>query len=106
MAHTLRISSAERREGGRWLKKVREAAGITQREVAAVCSFDYYTIISQIEAGKARIPPDRYAAYARALKMEPQDFVKELLRYYDPDAYRILWPKTRRGSGLSLTLSD
>jgi len=34
-----------RREGGRWLKDAREAAGTSQRQLAAKVGADYYTFI-------------------------------------------------------------
>ena len=95
MAHTSRTSSPERIAAGRWLKTMRERVDITQRELAGQIGIDYYTTISQIEAGKTRVPPDKYEAYARALKIEPSEFVRELLKYYDQDAYRILWGSRR-----------
>ena len=80
-----------RKEGGRWLRERREAAGLSQREVAAQVGTEYYTFISQLEAGRGRIPPDRYREWAKALKIPPKMFVKELLRYYDPITHDILF---------------
>src|SRR5262245_33397353 len=56
-----------RREAGRWLKELREKKGLSQRAMAERVGVDYYTLISQIEAGRGRIPPDRYSAWAEAL---------------------------------------
>ena len=80
-----------RREGGRWLKELRERRGLSQRAVADRVGADYYTFISQIEAGRGRIPPDRYLAWAEALGVEPKVLVRTLLRYYDPVTYRVLF---------------
>ena len=80
-----------RREGGRWLKYLRERRGLSQRQMAALVGAEYYTFISQIEAGRGRIPPDRYLTWAQALDVEPKLFVRTLLRYYDPVTYRILF---------------
>ncbi|HYD38514.1 MAG TPA: helix-turn-helix transcriptional regulator [Allosphingosinicella sp.] len=80
-----------RREGGRWLKELREGAGLSQRQLAAKVGADYYTFISQLETGRGRIPPDRYREWAEALAVEPRDFVRELLRFYDPITYDILF---------------
>jgi transcriptional regulator with XRE-family HTH domain len=90
--HVMRSTGeAERKEAGRWLKARRESLGLTQREVARSVGFDYITMVSQIEAGKARVPPTRYVEYARVLKLSPQEFVKELIRYHDPEAHKILF---------------
>lgn len=57
-----------RRLGGRWLKERRERAGLSQRQLAEILGVEYYTFISQIETGHGRIPPDRYAAWAEAIR--------------------------------------
>jgi transcriptional regulator with XRE-family HTH domain len=80
-----------RREAGKWLKSLRETQKLSQRELAQKVGVDYYTFISQLEVGRGRIPPDRYEAWAAALGVPASDFVKELMRYYDPVTYRLLF---------------
>lgn len=80
-----------RREGGRWLKELREREGLSQRELAAKVGAEYYTFISQLETGRGRIPPDRYLQWATALGVSPKEFVRELMRYYDPLTHAILF---------------
>jgi transcriptional regulator with XRE-family HTH domain len=80
-----------RRQAGLWLKGLREARGLSQRNLADRVGADYYTFISQIEAGRGRIPPDRYLDWAEALDVEPRRFVRALLRYYDPVTHGILF---------------
>ena len=80
-----------RREAGRWLKMLREERGLSQRQMASLIGADYYTFISQIEAGRGRIPPDRYTVWAQALGLEPKFLVRTLLRYYDPATYKALF---------------
>ena len=70
---------------------MRESRGLTQRELAEKVGFDYYTFIAQIEAGRGRIPPERYGAYARALNVPSREFVQTMLKYYDPVTYRHLF---------------
>jgi transcriptional regulator with XRE-family HTH domain len=89
-----------RREGGRWLKQQRERLGLSQRQLAERVGAEYYTFISQLETGRGRIPPDRYDDWARALEMDSRDFVREVLRYYDPITHSILFEqnaKSREG---------
>ena len=81
----------KRREGGRWLKELREKAGLSQRDLAPLVETEYYTFISQLENGRGRIPPDRYSLWAKALKVDPKPFVKDLMRYYDPVTFNILF---------------
>ena len=85
-----------RREGGRWLRSKREAAGLSQRQLAGKVGSEYYTFISQIEAGRGRIAPDRYQDWAGALGLDPRIFVTELMRFYDPVTFSILFPETRK----------
>src|SRR5271167_423543 len=82
-----------RREAGQWLKRLREAQGLSQRDLADAVGVEYYTFISQVESGRGRIPPDRYRAWAKALRVPAREFVIKLMRYYDPVTYRILFDK-------------
>jgi transcriptional regulator with XRE-family HTH domain len=80
-----------RREAGRWLKELREKRGLSQRNLADRVGAEYYTFISQIEAGRGRIPPDRYLVWAKALGVDPKIFVRSLLQFYDPVTHAILF---------------
>ena len=93
------ISSPEvvelRKEAGLWLKELREKRGLSQRQMAEKVGGNYYTFISQLESGRGRIPPDRYLVWAEVLGVEPEFFVKNLLRSYDPVTYSILFGKSK-----------
>jgi transcriptional regulator with XRE-family HTH domain len=91
MRDTKRANDDECARAGLFLRRRRAEVGVAQLEVAKAIGIDYPTMISQREAGKARVPPARYADYARALKMDPADFCKEILRAYDPEMWRILF---------------
>jgi transcriptional regulator with XRE-family HTH domain len=80
-----------RREGGRWLRELRDRAGLSQRDLATLVGAEYYTFISQLETGRGRVPPDRYAQWAEALGVDVRDFVRDLMRYYDPLTHDILF---------------
>jgi transcriptional regulator with XRE-family HTH domain len=88
-------SSAEVRElrkaGGRWLKELRLAAGLSQSQMAARVGADYYTFISQLEIGRGRVPTERYIDWAQALGIPKREFVKGILKHYDPITYQILF---------------
>ena len=45
-----------RKQAGKWLRLRREKLGLSQRELAKRVKIDYYTFISQIEAGRGRVP--------------------------------------------------
>jgi len=80
-----------RTEAGNWLRELREARGLSQRELARKVDAEYYTFISQIEHGRGRIPPDRYLAWADALGVDAREFVRGLMSYYDPVTYEIVF---------------
>ena len=80
-----------RQQAGSWLRELREAAGLSQRELAARVGTEYYTFISQLETGRGRLPPDKYRVWAEAVNLAPYDFVKRLMGYYDPVTYGVLF---------------
>lgn len=87
-----------RQAAGTWLKEMREARGISQREMARLLNLEYYTFISQLENGRGRIPSNRYRDFAAALGMDEKVFVKTLLMFYDPVSYEILFDGARKTS--------
>ena len=86
-----------RKEAGDMLKKMREAVEKTQRDVANEVGFDYYTMVSQIENGKTRVPPSQLVAYAKSLRIPPKELAKKLMRYYDPVMFEILFTNKHGG---------
>ena len=80
-----------RRSAGLWLRELREECGLSQRDLAKLVGADYYTFISQLETGRGRVPPDRYGQWATALRVDPKEFVKRLLSFYDPITYSFLF---------------
>lgn len=95
MIHAQHQSESEvqdlRRTAGLWLKELRENRGLSQRQLANLVGVDYYTFISQLETGRGRIPPERYQRWAEALGIDAKEFVRTLMRYYDPVTYGILF---------------
>ena len=93
--HARHLADPEIRElrcmGGRWLKELREKRGLSQRGLASLVGAEYYTFISQLETGRGRIPPDHYLEWAAALDVPPAEFVREIMKYYDPVTYGILF---------------
>jgi ribosome-binding protein aMBF1 (putative translation factor) len=85
-----------RNSAGRWLRELREKRGLSQRELAQKVGAEYYTLISQLEHGRGRIAPDRYLVWAKALGVEPREFVRQLMFYYDPVTYDIIFGRERR----------
>ena len=80
-----RATKLARNQSGAWLRELREKRGLSQRELARHVGVECcYTVISQLESGWGRIPPDRYQLWADALGVEPRVFVRTLMSYYDP----------------------
>ena len=80
-----------RKQAGTWLKELRGRAGLSQIELARTLGFKYYTFISQVENGFGRVPTESLEAWARALGVDPPHFARELLAYYEPELYRLLF---------------
>jgi transcriptional regulator with XRE-family HTH domain len=80
-----------RREAGNWLKEHRKAAGLSQMDLAQSLGLKYYTFVSQVENGFGRVPTESMEAWARALDVNPAQFARKLLSYYDPELNRLLF---------------
>ena len=93
----MKIAKAEphskqlRKQAGDWLKKLRSRAGLSQVQLADVLGLKYYTFVSQVENGFGRVPIESMEAWAKALNVEPSDFAKRLLSFYEPELYRLLY---------------
>jgi transcriptional regulator with XRE-family HTH domain len=84
-----------RREAGAWLKELRGRAALSQIQLAERLGLRYYTFISQVENGFGRVPTDSMEAWAKALDVDPSDFARQLLSFYDPELYRLLFEAKR-----------
>src|SRR5918999_844433 len=80
-----------RKQAGDWLKELRVRACLSQVELADELGFKYYTFVSQVENGFGRLPVDSMEAWAKALNVEPSEFAKRLLSFYEPELYRLLY---------------
>ena len=80
-----------RQQAGAWLRARRSELGLSQRELALRVNMEYYTFISQIEAGRGRIPAERMRDWAIALEIAPREFAIKLMKYYDPHTYEMVF---------------
>jgi len=55
-------AKARWRIAGASLKRLREDAELTQRDLSMKVGFDYYTMVSQIETGAVRLPAEKWEA--------------------------------------------
>ena len=79
-----------RRKLGAWLKNQREAAGLTQADLADQLGLRYYSFVSQVENGAGRIPQDLYRPWALALGSKTDEFAFNVLMYLEPGLYSLL----------------
>jgi transcriptional regulator with XRE-family HTH domain len=84
-------SLKRRREAGAWLRELREAAGLTQLELARRLGMKYYAFVSQVETGFSRLPTAKLEAWALALGVDPSAFAKRLIFFYEPELHRLLY---------------
>lgn len=91
LARTAPDTKTLRREAGNWLKELRGRAGLSQMALAEILGLKYYTFISQVENGYGRVPTDSMEAWARALRVDPGEFARTLVSYYDPELHRLLF---------------
>lgn len=92
------VKHAPRADAGIWLRGIRDDAGVSQKELARILGFEYYTFISQLENGRGRIPANKYREYAEALGVDGKVFAKSLLKFYEPFIYSMLFedePRSR-----------
>jgi transcriptional regulator with XRE-family HTH domain len=80
-------AKAMRKRAGAWLKGLREAAGLTQLDIAAHMGYEYTTMVSQIERGLGRVPPEDWPEWADLLRQDSKKFATQMLYWYDPHAH-------------------
>lgn len=80
-----------RKQAGAYIRELRLAAGLSQLDLAQRLKLQYYTFISQIENGAARVPPESLDEFAAALGVAKGEFAKTLLSFYDPWTYRAIF---------------
>ena len=85
------IPKARRKQAGAWLRELREAAGLTQVELAARLGFKYYAFVSQVETGFSRVPTEKIEGWAQAVGAEPSQFARQLIAFYEPELHRVLY---------------
>lgn len=89
---------ALRKKAGVYLKGLREKAEITQLQLARELGLEYPQMVSHVEIGKARVPPDKIIPWANAVKQDPREVARELLKFYDPYMWQALFGGTSSNS--------
>jgi transcriptional regulator with XRE-family HTH domain len=81
---------ARRKDLGKWLKALRNSKEWTQLEAAQKLGYEWFTFISQIEGGHARIPTEAWETWANAYGVDVGDFSLRVLKAYDPALLKIV----------------
>jgi transcriptional regulator with XRE-family HTH domain len=82
---------ALRVEAGQLLKFLRERAGYSQRTFSSAIGLSNHMLVSQVERGLKRLPPDRIRTWAQVLGIEAFRLMQMLFRYYDVESFAILY---------------
>lgn len=90
---TAEIAERRRREAGQILADMRRSVDKTQKDIAKEIGIEYYTMISQIESGKVRLPPAQIIPFAQAVQTNRKKLAKMLLYYYEPEMYEALFDR-------------
>ena len=71
----LKVDANElRKAAGHWLRERRVELGISQRTLAERVNMEYYTFISQIEAGRGRVPSEKLQQWAKDFEIRLESF--------------------------------
>ena len=85
-----------RRTIGTRLKKARELAEMTQKEVADRLGVEYFTFVSQMENGRIAPPPSMWRKLADILGLDQAEFITHCLYNLYPEVYGALYGKKAR----------
>ncbi len=85
------IAQIMRKRAGAYVRGLRQDARLTQQQVARALGYDYYTMISQIESGRCRVPPEDYAAWAQILGVPLAEFAGKMLAFVDPFTHHAIF---------------
>lgn len=82
-----------RRAAGAYIKELRLKRGLTQKELSKLLGLEYYTMISGVENGSSRVPPEALVEWAKALRVRQNAFAKRLLSHYEPRYFEAIFGK-------------
>lgn len=72
---------------GKIINEQRTAQGLTQSQFAKLVGQEYFTMISQVEQGRIRVPPHDTERWARILGVDIQAFAQECVKAYESIEY-------------------
>lgn len=95
MAHTPKGEYALllRKRAGAYIRTLRQDQQLTQQQFAEKVGQAYFTMISQVERGTTRLPPESMKLWAEVLRVDLTEFAKKLLSFYEPYYYANIFQK-------------
>ena len=91
-----KVDKAARKIFGGRLKRRRQELQLTQLDVASATEQTYFTFISNVEAGGAKIPSKDLHLWAKILECDLQEFTKSYLAAVDPHLFGCLYAPNDR----------
>lgn len=82
MAYVIKKNHAD---FGQFVKECREAAGLTQKQLADAIGFEYYGMISHVEKGRSTLPTAHWRKTAEILRIDLPEFLVKCLSDITPD---------------------
>ena len=80
-----------RKAAGAYIRELRLKRDLTQKELSKLLGMEYYTMVSSVENGSNRVPPEALITWATALRVKPSEFAKRLLSHYEPRYFEALF---------------
>lgn len=80
-----------RQEAGFYVRALRERLGLSQIDLSVRLGLSFNSFVSQVETGRSRIPTASMSEWATALEIDQKEFTKNMLRYYEPSLYEVIY---------------
>lgn len=80
-----------RKAAGAYIRELRLQRGLTQKELSKLLELEHYTMISGVENGNNRVPPEALVSWAKALRVNPREFARRLLSHYEPRYFEAIF---------------
>lgn len=80
-----------RKQFGMWIKRLREASELTQKDVSEALGHGYLTTLSQYERGIRPVPMNYWPILANLYHMKPKEFAMRALKLSEPDVFYMIW---------------
>lgn len=86
---------------GMWLKGLRNARQMTQKDVAQHMGWAYYTFVSQLETGYTMLPDGDWTRLAKLYDIPADQFAKKMIAFSKPEVFACLFGRPVRKADLS-----